>query len=164
MEKRFILAILTFIFVIGCTPKQEEKDPETLKKGICQVLDQYLKAWNIKDIKTLDALTSDNGIYFGSDPDEIMDKKALMAMYREFFADSTNNYRYDVNLQEIIPAENGESIMAVEYITFKNWSPKIPFRQSFRFVKQGKNWIIDFITWGIIVKNKDIERLNKILE
>ena len=93
MEKRFILAILTFIFVIGCTPKQEEKDPETLKKGICQVLDQYLKAWNMRDngipIQTLDELTSDNGMYFGSDPNEIMDKKALMAMYREFFADST---------------------------------------------------------------------------
>ena len=41
---------------------------------------------------------------------------------------------------------------------------KIPFRQSFRFVKQKEDWIIDFIAWGIIVKNKDIERLNKILE
>ncbi len=164
MKKRFILAILTFIFVVGCTPKQETKYPETLEKEICQVLDQYLKAWNMKDEATLDALTSDNGMYFGSDPDEIMDKKALMTMYREFFADSTNNYRYDVNLQEIISAENEESVMAVEYITFKNWSPKIPFRQSFRFVKQEEDWIIDFIAWGIIVKNKDIERLNKILE
>lgn len=67
-----------------------------------------------------------------------------------------------------MPAADGKSApllkLLVEHINMTGFSPLIQMRQTFQFVKAGDNWKIDFISWGFIVGNDDVEKLNGALE
>jgi len=44
------------------------------------------------------------------------------------------------------------------------FSQKMPMRIVYHLVKNGDNWLIDFISWSFIPNNEDLGKLNKALE
>ncbi len=128
-----------------------------------KISDRYLDAWNKKDLKTLEQLTADDGEFYGSDPEEVMDKQALMEMYSRFFEDTTSSYLYTVDSRKIRISPGGNSAVIMERITFPEWSPKMPMCQTLHVINTNGHWTIDFICWGFIIKNDDVERLNDLL-
>ncbi len=165
MKKFYILSILAVLFISGCSKDDDEDivDINAIKAAIEQLSDQYLEAWNNKDLNKLDQLTADNGEYYGSDPSEIMDKEALLAMYSLFFEDTTSSYLYTVNLRKVRVSPDGNSAIIMERITFPEWSPKMPMCQTMHLENSGGYWKIDFICWGFIIKNEDVPMVNDIL-
>ncbi len=165
MRKLYILWIFTVLVATGCNKEDTIDIPDqgALITSIEEISDQYLEAWNNKDLNKLDQLTSDDGEYYGSDPEEIMDKQALLDMYSLFFEDTTSSYLYTVNLRKIRVSPDGSSAVIMERITFPEWSPKMPMCQTSYLINTNGFWIIDFICWGFIIKNDDVEKVNHIL-
>lgn len=166
MKKVNVLLFLAVLLAIGCSKKEDDiivVDPAALIASLEAISDKYLEAWNNKDLSTLDQITADNGEYYGSDPDEIMDKQALLEMYALFFEDTTSSYLYTVDMRKIRVSPDGNSAVIMERITFPEWSPKMPMCQTSHLINNSGQWIIDFICWGFIIKNSDVEKVNDIL-
>lgn len=165
MKKFYLLLILSVLIVSGCSKENitHDQDQSELTLVIEQIADQYREAWNNKDVLKLDQLTDDDGEFYGSDPDEIMDKAALLEMYSLFFTDTTSSYLYTVDLRKIKVSYNGNSALIMERITFPLWSPKMPMCQTSHLTLVDDQWKIDFICWGFIIKNDDVPSVNDIL-
>lgn len=162
MKTIYLLLISTVLIVSGCS-KENNINVQDPTLTIEQIADQYLEAWNNKDLVTLDQLTANDGEYYGSDPQEIMDKNGLMEMYAQFFTDTTSSYLYTVEMRKIKVSPNNNSALIMERITFPAWSPKMPMCQTSHLTLVGDEWEIDFICWGFIIKNDDVPNVNDIL-
>ena len=159
-RKFYLLSILAVLLASGCSNEENTYIPD---QTIEEISDQYLEAWNNKDLNTLDQLIATDGEFYGSDPEEIMDKPALMEMYSRFFEDTTSSYLYSVSLRKIRISSDGNSAVIMERITFPEWSPKMPISQTSHLINTKGFWKIDFISWGFIIKNDDVEKVNEIL-
>ena len=165
MKKIILLLSVVLFIATACHLNHdiEITDLNAANEDVIQLADKYLKAWNAKDMNTLMAITADKGMYFGSDPSEIMDKTSMATMFAQVFADTTANYSYTIDLREIKLAKDGESALVVEYLNMP-WAAKLQLRQTFHCVQSAQSWKIDFIAWGFIAKNEDVEKLNEVLE
>jgi SnoaL-like domain len=164
MKTIYFLTILAILFASGCTDENNNNpDPTLLVSEVEEIADKYLEAWNAKDINTLDQMTADDGEYYGSDPEEIMDKPALLQMYSSFFEDPTSSYKYTVELRKIRITPDANEAIIMERIIFPEWSAKMPMCQTTHLINTNGNWKIDFISWGFIIKNDDVVKVNEIL-
>jgi len=166
MKKIYFITILAVMITAGCKPTVNTGsiDQSALNDTIAQMADKYQDAWNTKAIDVLDSLVSDDGLFFGSDPSEILDKASLLKMWAQAFSDTTTVYNYAIDIRKIKLNADGKSAIVIEQLTVADWSPRIHIRQTLQFVKVGDKWKIDFIDWAFIAKNEDVEKLNKALE
>jgi ketosteroid isomerase-like protein len=166
MKKIYCLILLAVLITAGCQPKVQNKpvDMTAVKGEITILMDKYLNAFNTKDVNTITGLVADDGLFCGTDPSELMDKKALSDMMTQSLADTSAIYSYSVDKREIRVAADGSSAIVLEQFTMPGISPKIPTRLIYHVVKAGDKWMFDFISWSFIPKNEDIVKLNKALE
>ena len=66
--------------------------------------------------------------------------------------------------REIRIAADGNSAVSVEQMFMEVFSQKMPMRIVYHLVKNGDDWLIDFISWSFIPNNEDLGKLNKALE
>ncbi|MFC2118280.1 YybH family protein [Bacteroidota bacterium] len=165
MKKICFLSILAILTIAGCAPKTETEpvDLKAVNNEITQLVDQFTDAWNTEDLDALTLLIADNGLFYGSDPSEQLNKTTLLKMWKDAFAD-TNDYSYKVNMRKIQVADDGKSAFVIEHNTIDGWSPLMQVRQTFQFVQTGNNWKIYYCSWAFIAANDDVEKLNKALE
>ena len=166
MKKIYCLTLLAVMVIAGCQPKVQNKpvDLAAVKEEITSLMDKYLKAFNSKDVSNITALMADDGLFCGTDPSELLDKKALSDMMTQSLADTTMIWSYSIDKREIRVAADGSSAIVLEQFTMPGISPKIPTRLVYHVVKAGDKWMFDFISWSFIPKNEDILKLNKALE
>lgn len=166
MKKIYCLTLLAVMITAGCQPKMQNKpvDLAAVKEEITILMDKYLNAFNTKDASTITALFADDGLFCGTDPSELMDKKALSDMITQSLADTTMIWSYSIDKREIRIATDGSSAIVLEQFTMPGISSKIPMRLIYHVVKAGDKWKFDFISWSFIPKNEDILKLNKALE
>lgn len=166
MKKIYFLTIFAVLLTVGCQQKDqiETVDLNATNDAITQILDEYLDAWNTKDIERLTEMVADDGMFCGSDPSELLDKSSLKKMFIQLFSDTTTNYNYIIDLRKVKIATDGKSAIAIEHIDMSGWSPMIQMRQTFQIVKSNNKWEIDYIGWGFLSKNENVEKLNKALE
>jgi uncharacterized protein (TIGR02246 family) len=166
MKKTIYIFSIAVILITACQPKSETVavDTSAAKIAVTTLLDKYNSAWNAKDVSTLTALLTDDGLFCGTDPSELMDKKTLSAGWTQAMSDTSMNYNYSVDKREMRIAADGNSAIALEQFYMKAICPKIPVRLIFHLVKSGDNWMIDFLSWALIPKNEDIGKLNIALE
>jgi tetratricopeptide (TPR) repeat protein len=137
---------------------------EATKVAVNALLDKYDSAFKAKDAPTLIALLAEEGLFCGTDPSEIWGKKQISDGWKQYFADTSLLIDYTVDKREILIADDGNSAIAIEQFYFKLFSPNIQWRTIFHAVKVGEGWKFDFISWNLIPKNEDIEKLNKAVE
>ncbi len=166
MKNIFYLMFVAVMIITACQPKTKTVPVDTAaaKIAVTTLLDKYNSAWNAKDVSTMTALLTDDGLFYGTDPSEFMDKKTLSAGWTQAMSDTSMNFNYSFDKREIRIAADGNSAIAIEQFYMKAFYPKMPVRLIFHIVKSGDNWMIDFLSWSIIPKNEDIEKLNKALE
>ncbi len=165
MKKIFLLAMVAMMIATGCEHaiRTDVVDLKASKEAVLQIADEYKAAWNAEDIDALNQMIADDGLYCGTDPSEVLDKAALLDMWTTAFADSTD-YSYQIDQRKIRMAPNGKSAILVEHLVISGWSSILHVRQTYQIIKTGDSWGIDFISWGFMVKNEDVEHLNKALE
>jgi uncharacterized protein (TIGR02246 family) len=164
--KNLFLIVFVAAIVFACQPKPQPVvvDLTASKAEVNTLMETYLKAFNAKDVTTLASLITDDGLYCGTDPTELMDKKTVTDGWTMAFADTTMNFAYTVDKREIRITSDGNSAIIMEQFTMKAIVPKIPVRLVSHAVKTADGWKLDFISWSFIPKNEDIPRINKILE
>jgi uncharacterized protein (TIGR02246 family) len=166
MKKTIYIFSIAVIIIAACQPKTKTVPVDTAaaKIAVTTLLDQYNSAWNAKDVSTMTALLTDDGLFCGTDPSELMDKKTLSAGWTQAMSDTSMNFNYSADKREIRIAADGNSAIALEQFYMNAISQKIPVRIIFHVVKSGDNWMIDFLCWAFIPKNEDIGKLNKALD
>lgn len=165
MRNLFLIVFVAAI-VFACQPKSHPivVDLGASKAEVNTLMETYLMAFNARDVTTLVSLITDDGMYCGTDPTELMDKKTVTDGWTMVFADTTMNFAYTVDKREICIKSDGNSAIIMELFTMKAIVPKIPVRLVSHAVKTADGWKLDFISWSLIPKNEDIPRINKILE
>ena len=166
MKKTIYIFSIAVIIITACQTKTKivPVDTASAKIAVTALLDKYNSAWNAKDVPTMTALLTADGLLCGTDPSELMDKKTLSAGWTQAMSDTSMNFNYSLDNREIRIAADGNSAIALEQFYIKAISPKIPARLIFHVVKSGDNWMIDFLSWNLIPKNEDIPKLNAALE
>lgn len=137
---------------------------EPAEVAVAALLDKYNSAFNAKDAPTVIALLAEDGLYCGTDPSEIWDKKQISDRWTETLADSSLVIDFAVDKREILIATDGNSAIAIEQLYSNMFTPNIPWRAIYHAVKSGENWKFDFISWSLIPRNEDLRKINKALE
>jgi ketosteroid isomerase-like protein len=166
MKKVLFISCIAVMAITACRQKTITipVDKEASKVAVAALLDKYDSAFKAKDAPTLIALLVDGGLFCGTDPSEIWNKKQISDGWTQYFADTSLVIDYTVDKREMLIAEDGNSAIAIEQLYFKIFSPSISCRLIFHAVKSGEDWKFDFISWNFIPKNEDIEKLNKAVE
>ena len=137
---------------------------EPARVAVTALLDKYNSAFKAKDAGTLVSLLADAGMFCGTDPAEIWDKKQIADGWTQYFADPSLVMDNTVDKREMLIAEDGNSAIAIEQFYFKLFSPNIQWRTIFHAIKSGEVWKLDFISWSLIPRNEDIDKINKAME
>ena len=166
MKKTFYLIFVAVIIITACQTKTKivPVDTAAAKVAVTTVLDKYNSAFKAKDVNAILTLLTDDGLYCGTDSKELMDKASLSNMMNQTLADTSLKVNYSVDKREIRIAADGNSAIAVEQMFFKAFSQKMPMRMVYHLVKNGDNWLFDFVSWNFIPNNEDLGKLNKALE
>ena len=159
MKRNVLIACIAAI-VFACQPKPQPVvvDLAAAKAEVNALMDSYLKAFNAKDVNTLTTFITDDGLYCGTDPAELMDKKSTTDAWTMAFSDTTSNYAIVLDKREIRVGADGNSAIVMEQ-EFFNPTPKIQLRVVSHAVKTAEGWKLDFISWSLIPKNEDIGKL-----
>jgi uncharacterized protein (TIGR02246 family) len=166
MKRTFYLMLVAVMIITACQPKTKivPVDTAAAKVAVTTVLDKYNSAFKAKDVNAILTLLTDDGLYCGTDSKELMDKASLSNMMNQTLADTSLKVNYSVDKREIRIAADGNSAIAVEQMFFKAFSQKMPMRMVYHLVKNGDNWLFDFVSWNFIPNNEDLGKLNKALE
>jgi uncharacterized protein (TIGR02246 family) len=166
MKRTFYLMLVAVMIITACQSKAKivPVDTAAAKVAVTTVLDKYNSAMKAKDANAIMTLLTTDGLYCGTDSKELMDKVSLSNMMNQTFADTSLKVNYSIDKREIRIATDGNSALAVEQMFFKAFSQKIPMRMVYHLVKNGDNWLFDFVSWNFIPDNEDIGKLNKALE
>jgi uncharacterized protein (TIGR02246 family) len=166
MKRTISLMLVAVTLITACQTKTKivPVDTAAAKVAVTTVLDRYNSAFKAKDANALMILLTDDGLYCGTDSKELLDKASLSNMMTQTFADTSLNVNYSIDKSEIRIAADGNSAIAVEQMFFKTFSQKMPMRMVYHLVKNGDNWLFDFISWNFIPNNEDLGKLNKALE
>jgi len=159
-----IIYIAFAVAFIAMSCKQKTVDIEKAKSEVAAQLDKYKDALANRDIKVLELLFKENGFYCGSDPKEFWDKKAMLELSKQMFADTSMNWKYNVDKREIRVAQDGQSAIALDQFVLPALSKNIAFRIVFYLTKEMDSWKFDFYSAGFIPRNEDVEKLNKALD
>jgi ketosteroid isomerase-like protein len=165
MKKIFLFMFVAAMF-FACQPKTKTVPVDTAaaKVAVNNFMDTYQKLWNAKDVNALLALLTEDGLFCGTDPSELLDKKLISEAWKQAFADTTLKFIFSVDKREIRINSDGNSALVMEQFGNNPFTPKIMWRLVSHLVKEGDGWKIDFISWNLIPKNEDIGKLNKALE
>jgi ketosteroid isomerase-like protein len=162
MRNIALLFVLLTVMAVSCTPKvkNEPVDLKSIESRISQLADQYVEASNNRDYTLLETMIADEGLFCGTDPDELMGKEELFKAWEYMSADTTADYHYKVDKREILVTPDGQSAIVMEYITAGVWSPVLKIRQTSHFVRYGADWKINFMEWGFMIPNKHVSLVN----
>ncbi len=166
MKKTLYVMLVAVMIITACQTKTKivPVDTAAAKVAVTTVLDKYNSAFKAKDVNAILTLLTDDGLYCGTDSKELMDKASLSNMMNQTLADTSLKVNYSVDKREIRIAADGNSAIAVEQMFFKAFSQKMPMRMVYHLVKNGDNWLFDFVSWNFIPNNEDLGKLNKALE
>ena len=137
---------------------------EPARVAVNALLDKYNSAFKAKDAGTLVSMLADGGMFCGTDPSEIWDKKQISVGWTQYFADPSLVIDNTVDKCEILIAEDWKSAIALEQFYFKFFSPNIQWRTIFHVIQTWDAWKFELISWSFIPRNEDIDKINKALE
>ena len=166
MKRIFIFLPVLVLIMTGCQTKVREVPVDTTaaKESVIKTMDQFHAAFMAKDGAVVSSILDDEGLYCGTDPKEVFDKKVLMEQLSSLFADTAHVVEYTIDRREIRIDASGNSALVMEQSYYKMFSPKIQVRLISHLKKSETGWLIDFYSWNMIPLNEDIEKLNKALE
>jgi len=163
--KNLFLIVFVVAIVFACQPKPQPVvvDLAASKAEVNSLMETYLTAFNAKDVTTLASLITDDGLYCGTDPTELMDKKTVTDAWTMALADTTLK-SFVVDKREIRVTADGNSAIVMEQFYDNPYNMKIPWRLVSHAVKTADGWKLDFISWSFIPKNEDIVKVMQAME
>lgn len=167
MKNKHIVVIALALFFASCqyfqpkldAPPPKPVDLDEAKKEATAMLDNYHAAMKRKDAAEMSELFSEDGLYCGTDPNELWDKEAFSDYIRKAFADTSVVINYTVERRKVRMSPDGKSAMAVEQF-IDAASPKILVRVVSHLVRDSVKWKLDFTSWALVPRNEDVPKIN----
>ena len=165
MKKYNLVLFLLALAFVACqqpqiaAPPPKPVDYDAAKKEITAMLDHYHGAMKNKDASEIANLFEENGLYCGTDPNELWDKEAFSDYIRKAFADPAVVINYTVERRKVRVSKDGIAAIAVEQF-IDAASPKILVRVVSHLVKDSVGWKLDFTSWALVPKNEDLLKIN----
>jgi len=156
-----ILSLTLFVLFFSCNnaPKSETVDFAAEEVAIEEVFETLFKSIEDRNIDLLASFFADDGVFMGTDPDELFPKDTIVASWTEM-----------MQMPEIPPFEfisepfirihpDGKTAVVAQQYYWELFTP-IPLRQTFWMVKSDSIWLIDFFDFSFIPYNEQIPSLN----
>ena len=147
-------------------PPQETSDIEGSKKAVAELLDKYHNGVRGKKAADITNLLAEDGLYCGTDPGELWNKKSFSDNMAAAFANtSMSTISYTIDKREIHLEKNAGSAIVLEQFTMVEFfGRKTPLRLVSHVVKNNGAWKIDFLSVSIVPHNEDIPKIGKALD
>jgi hypothetical protein len=159
MKKILSFILLALLFACSTVPEPEPVDFAAEEAAINEVFDNLFKAVDDRNIDLLAAMLADDGMFMGTDPDELFPKDSIVASWAQM-----------MQMPELPPFKfisdpflrihpDGKTAVVVQQYYWKLFTP-IPLRQTFWMVKNDSVWLIDFFDFSFVPYNEQIPALN----
>jgi ketosteroid isomerase-like protein len=165
MKKILIILSISLMAIAACQqkPKTVPVDIKAEETAVNDRIDKLLSAMKAQDVATLTSFLTEDIIGCGSDPSEFWNKQQITDLWTQMLADTSPEIN-NIGMRVIKVSADGNSAIAIEQYFMPMYTPNIPFRNVYHFVKTNNNWMIDFFSTALIPKNEDLPKLNKALE
>ena len=164
MRKIYFFLSIAVMVIVACqqTPKVIPVDIKTEEAALSELMDKFDAGFKGGDASTFKASLAEDALICGTDPSEFWNKQQFLELGEQDSTNAPPELKY-INDRKILVAQDGNSaIVVTQYLI--SWSPKIPWRQVYHFVKTNDQWMIQFINIAFIPKNEDIQKLNEALD
>ena len=164
MKKLLIITALILFAGIsfGQTSKTASVDIEAEKDALNEIMDNLVSAAIDGDQTVFVSLLTEDALFCGTDPSEFWNKQHFVDGSKQDSNDPTPEFKY-IGDRKIKIASDGNSAIIVTQLMIA-WSPKIPLRMVYHFVKTNDKWMIFFGNVAFIPKNEDIKKINEAIE
>ncbi|MFD2246526.1 nuclear transport factor 2 family protein [Pontibacter ruber] len=176
--RKLLLPIIAMMFLLACNSPEKTSDqtstgnqaPDTqaavdtakARQDLNALADELHSLFKKKDIAFVDKHMAKDGIYLGTDPNEILTFDELRDYEQKLFNDSATTIPdYKISKREIMI--NGPSAIIIDQYLFPDLSEKMMLRNISHARHENGKWVIDMFSWNFIPKNDDIEKINKAL-
>lgn len=164
MRKLLVVTALLLVAGIsfGQTSKTTTVDIEVEKKALNELMDKIDAGFENGDFSILISSLADDALICGTDPSEFWSTKQFLELIQQDPNNPAPDFKYIGDRNTKITPDGNSAIVVTQYII--SWSPRIPWRHVYHFVKTNDNWMVYFMNIAFIPKNEDIQRLNEAIE
>lgn len=163
MRNLILIYILLFL-LFAATACKQTVDESATKGEINTVLDQYHNCMKNKQASTMMQLLAEDGLYCGTDPNELWDKKTINAYISKAFENpmlTINNY--PIEKREIKVSNVGNSATVLEQYKMDVISTEMYIRFISHLKKENNEWKFDFFSLSPVPSNNDMKKINHCL-
>ena len=157
-----LLVLIMLGSFISCQTNQQTAtvDKEAVKKEVTVLLDNVYAFFENHEIEPYAAILSDDGLFVGTDRTEFWDKKSLLKIQKEMVNDPEFLFSFKLSKRVIRVADDGNSALAIDQIEATSvFGPDLPVRLTSHLIKTENGWKIDYLGWGLIPDNEDLEKI-----
>ena len=164
MKKLLIITALVLFagIAFGQTSKTASVDIEAEKAALNEIMDKIDSEAKDGHETFFISLMTEDALFCGTDPSEFWNKQYFVDRSKQDSNDPTPEFKY-IGDRKIKVATDGNSAIIVTQL-MAGFSPKIPMRAVYHFVKTNDNWMILFVNVAFIPKNEDIQKLNEAID
>lgn len=139
---------------------EKTETPEEIKKAVFAVADKFHTAFRAKKAEDIKNLTTENGFYMGTDPEEVLSQQS----FANYLSAKLNNpaigtIEYKIDRREVI-LDNSDGVILVDQFTPIVFTQNIPWRMATHLIKVNGIWKFDFISLSMTPKNGIVPAIN----
>jgi hypothetical protein len=157
----------TLLLLVACTKTQQPAvvDLEQAKADVTALIDRFHATMMAKDATGLMALLAEDGLYCGTDPSELWDKKTFSDYITKSFTDTTWTMKaYTIAQREVRVAADGNSATVLDQFLMQEISATIPARLTAHAVKGNDQWMFGFFSLSMVPKNEDLKKVSEAVQ
>ena len=165
MRKLMIVtALLLFAGIaFGQTNTSDQVNIQAEITVINELMDIMDAEFENGDATTFLSSLADDALICGTDPSEFWNKEQYLGMQDTESNNNAPEFKY-IDDRVVKVAPDGNSAIVVNQFMMIGWSPKIPLRNDFHFIKTNAGWKVFFVNIAFIPKNEHIGMINKAIE
>lgn len=136
-------------------------DSDSLRIEIAAYMDKFHDAIKSKKTEDIKSLIDINGLYCGTDPNEIFSQPSFINYLNlKLTNPAIGTIEYKIDRREIITDENNQSAIVIDQFNMDVFTQNIPWRLVSRVVRKDNAWKIDFLSFSITPDNDMIHAIN----
>ncbi len=137
-------------------------DTAQARQDLNALADEIHSLFKKKDLAYIDKHMAKDGIYLGTDPNEILSFEEYRTYHEKMLGDPAYTIPdYKIERREIMI--NGPSAIIIDQYYYPDISDKIMLRNINHARHENGRWVVDMFSWNFIPRNEDVEKINKAL-
>lgn len=158
-----LTALLLLVGIaFGQTNAPAAVDMEAEKAALDDLMDKLDEGFKKGDASVFLSALADDMLICGTDPSEFWNKQEYLGLYEQQSEVTMPDITF-MDDRVIKVAPDGNSAIVVSQFVIE-WSPKIPWRNSYHFIKTGDGWKVFFVNIAFVPRNEHIGIINEAIE